>query len=168
MKRSGDPVIGRSGDLQDKLTAETTTPASQNRARRGPRVRSRGENQKPTTETRRHGEDHEGLLEICSPTTEQISTHGFCRAERDKKNRALAPELLDHPITCDHRITRSPLAPALFTKAIRTLLAALREIFDESAYDRFLLRTNAGRSIASYRAFSRERDVSMQKKPRCC
>jgi hypothetical protein len=54
------------------------------------------------------------------------------------------------------------------TSAVRTLFAALREIFDESAYERFLLRTNAGRSIASYRAFTRERDVSMQKKPRCC
>jgi hypothetical protein len=153
MKKSGDPVIGRSGDLQDKLTGET---------------RSRGENQKPTTETRRHGEEHEGLLEICSPTTEQISTHGFCRAERGKKNRALAPELLDHPITCDHQITRSPSALALIAKAARTLLAALREIFDESAYDRFLLRTSAARSIASYRAFTRERDAAMQRKPRCC
>jgi hypothetical protein len=46
--------------------------------------------------------------------------------------------------------------------------ATLREIFDESAYDRFLLRTNAGRSIASYRDFTRERDASMLKKPRCC
>jgi hypothetical protein len=51
---------------------------------------------------------------------------------------------------------------------LQILFAAIREIFDESAYGRFLLRTNAGRSIASYRAFTRERDVSMQKKPRCC
>ena len=53
-------------------------------------------------------------------------------------------------------------------KAARTLLATLREIFDESAYDRFLLRTNAGRSIASYRDFTRERDSAMLKRPRCC
>ncbi len=46
--------------------------------------------------------------------------------------------------------------------------AALREIFDESAYDRFLLRTNAGRSVASYRDYMRERDAAMVKKPRCC
>ena len=49
-----------------------------------------------------------------------------------------------------------------------TVRATLREIFDESAYDRFLVRTNAGRSIASYRDFTRERDASMLKKPRCC
>jgi hypothetical protein len=59
-------------------------------------------------------------------------------------------------------------APAIFAKAIRTLRAALREIFDESAYDRFLLRTHASRSVASYRAFTRERDAALLKKPRCC
>jgi hypothetical protein len=48
------------------------------------------------------------------------------------------------------------------------LRAALREIFDESAYDRFLLRTRAARSITSYREFTRERDAAMLKKPRCC
>jgi hypothetical protein len=59
------------------------------------------------------------------------------------------------------------LLPRL-TTALHILFDAIREIFDESAYDRFLLRTNAGRSIASYRAFTHERDASMQKKPRCC
>jgi hypothetical protein len=51
---------------------------------------------------------------------------------------------------------------------MHTISAALREIFDESAYDRFLLRTNAARSIASYRAFTSERDAALVKKPRCC
>jgi hypothetical protein len=46
--------------------------------------------------------------------------------------------------------------------------ATLREIFDESAYERFLLRTHASRSIASYRAFICERDAALVKKPRCC
>jgi hypothetical protein len=46
--------------------------------------------------------------------------------------------------------------------------ATLREIFDESAYDRFLLRTNSCRCIASYREFARERDAALLKKPRCC
>ena len=53
-------------------------------------------------------------------------------------------------------------------KIMRTLFAMLREIFDESAYDRFLLRTHASRSTASYREFTRERDAAMLKKPRCC
>ncbi|HEX3095268.1 MAG TPA: hypothetical protein VHW72_21695 [Candidatus Angelobacter sp.] len=49
-----------------------------------------------------------------------------------------------------------------------TVRGVLREIFDESAYERFLLRRKAKRSVASYRAFTRELDASMQKKPRCC
>jgi hypothetical protein len=55
-----------------------------------------------------------------------------------------------------------------FRNAMSTFRATLREIFDESAYDRFLLRTQALRSIASYRAFTRERDAAMVNKPRCC
>ena len=48
------------------------------------------------------------------------------------------------------------------------LLAALREIFDENAYQRFLLRTNNTVSVESYREFMREREVGMAKRPRCC
>jgi hypothetical protein len=59
-------------------------------------------------------------------------------------------------------------APATINKVVQTIRATLREIFDESAYDRFLLRTHASRSIASYREFTRERDAAMVKKPRCC
>jgi hypothetical protein len=92
----------------------------------------------PTTETRKHQESRRGS------------------------------DFPDHPITRDHPIRRSPFAPALFIKTIRTLRAALHEIFDESAYDRFLLRTHASRSAASYRAFTRERDAAMAEKPRCC
>lgn len=160
MRESGDLVIGRSGDRKGKLTAE---------------ARSRGEDQKPTTKTRRHEEE--------------------CRSSDSP----------DHPITCDHPITRSlylchpervganatasrriptlsvprhtasgsshetfkDLLPR-FIKAMRILRSTLREIFDESAYDRFLLRTHGSQSVATYRAFTRERDAAMLKKPRCC
>jgi hypothetical protein len=60
------------------------------------------------------------------------------------------------------------LAPAFFGRMMHIIRATLREIFDESAYDRFLLRTQAPRSVGSYRAFTRERDAAMVKKPRCC
>lgn len=59
-------------------------------------------------------------------------------------------------------------APATIHKIMQTIKAALREIFDESAYDRFLTRTQASRSIASYRQFMQERDEAVEKKPRCC
>jgi hypothetical protein len=53
-------------------------------------------------------------------------------------------------------------------KVALTLLAVLREIFDESAYDRFLLRTNGARSAATYRDFIHESEATQVKKPRCC
>ena len=48
------------------------------------------------------------------------------------------------------------------------LLAVLREIFDENAYQRFLLRTNSAASVRSYEQFQREREAAMARKPRCC
>jgi hypothetical protein len=54
------------------------------------------------------------------------------------------------------------------TRAIRILLAALREIFDEAAYTRFLARTQMQSSTAAYAAFWREREVSHQRRPKCC
>jgi hypothetical protein len=51
---------------------------------------------------------------------------------------------------------------------LRTLLATLREIFDENAYHRFLLRTGSAASVQSYREFQRERESAMATKPRCC
>ena len=63
---------------------------------------------------------------------------------------------------------RKALAPEMMNRVMQTIRATLREIFDESAYDRFLLRTHASRSRASYREFARERDAAMLKRPRCC
>jgi hypothetical protein len=47
-------------------------------------------------------------------------------------------------------------------------MAALREIFDESAYARFLKRQNARSSKESYAAFSRENELAKARRPRCC
>jgi hypothetical protein len=46
--------------------------------------------------------------------------------------------------------------------------AALREIFDESAYARFLARTGQPSSRAAYAGFLRERAASHERRPRCC
>jgi hypothetical protein len=51
---------------------------------------------------------------------------------------------------------------------LHVFIATLREIFDESAYDRFLQQTHAARSVESYRAFLEEREAIMLRKPRCC
>jgi len=94
-----------------------------------------------TAETRRRGEETSGHL------TTEARRHG--------------EESGDRVIARDRVIGKTR---AFFS----TVRGALREIFDESAYDRFLLRTNAKRSVASYCDFTRERDASMLKKPRCC
>ena len=46
--------------------------------------------------------------------------------------------------------------------------AALREIFDEAAYARFLARTGQPSTRAAYAGFLRERAASQERRPRCC
>jgi hypothetical protein len=55
-----------------------------------------------------------------------------------------------------------------FTHALALLVAALREIFDESAYVRFLSRERMVSSREAYAAFSREYDAAKARRPRCC
>jgi hypothetical protein len=50
----------------------------------------------------------------------------------------------------------------------RLWLAALREIFDEAAYARFLARTGQPSSRAAYAGFLRERAAAHERRPRCC
>jgi hypothetical protein len=54
------------------------------------------------------------------------------------------------------------------THALAVLWATLREIFDESAYTRFLSRTQTVSSRAAYAAFCREYDAAKARRPRCC
>ena len=53
-------------------------------------------------------------------------------------------------------------------KATRILLATLREIFDESAYERFLRRTQMASSPVAYAAFREEFEESKTRRPKCC
>jgi hypothetical protein len=46
--------------------------------------------------------------------------------------------------------------------------ATLREIFDESAYARFLARNRLGSSPRTYSEFLREQEVVKARRPRCC
>jgi hypothetical protein len=50
----------------------------------------------------------------------------------------------------------------------RILVATLREIFDEAAYERFLERAGVVSSSEAYASFSREREKSCARRPRCC
>jgi hypothetical protein len=57
--------------------------------------------------------------------------------------------------------SRLKSCPAIFT-------AALREIFDESAYARFLARNRLSTSRGAYAEFLREHEVAKVRRPRCC
>ncbi len=59
-------------------------------------------------------------------------------------------------------------ARSFFFSFFRTTAAALREIFDEAAYARFLARTGQLSSRAAYAGFLRERAASQERRPRCC
>ena len=51
---------------------------------------------------------------------------------------------------------------------LEVLLATLREIFDESAYARFLDRRGLAPSRFAYGEFLREGDEARARRPRCC
>lgn len=53
-------------------------------------------------------------------------------------------------------------------KAARILLATLREIFDEAAYERFLSRSQMASSPDAYAAFRREFEEAKTRRPKCC
>ena len=103
-----------------------------------------GENR--TAETRRRGEENSESL--AWRTTGSYQGTSFSRVVKIKDIWALAP--------------------AVFRNGAKIARAVLREVFDESAYERFLLRTASARSVASYRAFLAEREVATARRPRCC
>lgn len=51
---------------------------------------------------------------------------------------------------------------------IRTVVLALREIFDESAYARFLSRHRMENSPEAYACYLRESNLTRERRPRCC
>jgi hypothetical protein len=53
-------------------------------------------------------------------------------------------------------------------QAVSLLALALREIFDESAYARFLDRKRMASSRDAYAAFCREFEGAKARRPRCC
>ena len=56
----------------------------------------------------------------------------------------------------------------LFSEFLTTALAVLREIFDESAYARFLVRRELASSPLAYAEFLREIEHARARRPRCC
>jgi hypothetical protein len=57
---------------------------------------------------------------------------------------------------------------SLVAKIFTTLFAALREIFDEAAYSRFLNRAGMTSSSEAYASFRREFEGAKERRPKCC
>jgi len=53
-------------------------------------------------------------------------------------------------------------------QAAATIVATLREIFDESAYSRFLARRGLSSCPGTYAAFLREQENLKARRPKCC
>jgi hypothetical protein len=53
-------------------------------------------------------------------------------------------------------------------RIIQTIGAALREIFDESSYARFLARHGMISCSTAYAAFLREQENLKARRPKCC
>jgi len=54
------------------------------------------------------------------------------------------------------------------SRMARVSRAVLREIFDESAYERFLDRSQLQSSASAYAVFLRENELAKARRPRCC
>ena len=53
-------------------------------------------------------------------------------------------------------------------RIVETAMAVVREVFDESAYARFLARHQLSSSREAYAAFWREHEQAKARRPRCC
>ena len=65
-------------------------------------------------------------------------------------------------------LTLSTRSAGLLRRLVALIAATLREVFDESAYSRFLARNRLMSSRESYAAFRSENDQLKARRPRCC
>ncbi len=76
---------------------------------------------------------------------------------------------MSHPQKHGRRAGQESAAvPGWFAAGIDLLLAIFREIFDESAYARFLIRRHMVSSGEAYTEFLREHELAKARQPRCC
>jgi len=78
--------------------------------------------------------------------------------------RAPAREMLE---ARRHRARVSAIAAAII-HSFKLLAAILREIFEESAYERFLDRSRLQSSPYAYSTFQQENEQAKSRRPRCC
>ena len=88
---------------------------------------------------------------------------------------AYAPEKTKAITMTTKTKSKTTVARSMIAKSVRAIAGffekvagVLQEVFDESAYRRFLLRGNFASSAASYAAFCAEQEKSRARRPRCC
>jgi len=92
----------------------------------------------------------------------------FPGTESSPSSTAAAEHLLGHPDEGVRAYVGSPGRTTWFVGATRLLLATLREIFDESAYSRFLSRHEMSSCPRAYSTFLREQEGIKARRPKCC
>jgi hypothetical protein len=76
------------------------------------------------------------------------------------------PEAKVDKARTDKSSANKMLAPIF--RRFQLISAALQEIFDESAYQRFLDRTHLKSSPNAYAVFRQENEQAKSRRPRCC
>lgn len=90
-----------------------------------------------------------------------------------KQQSAISSQLsLGERVSATKRHCHQERAPGREGSALRrfaiTLVTALREIFDENAYARFLARHRMANTRESYALYLRESNLTRERRPRCC
>jgi len=68
----------------------------------------------------------------------------------------------------DGRPRPSSTVFAAIQQSLALIRTILREIFDESAYERFLAQHHLTSSARAYASFCRDHDQTKARRPRCC
>lgn len=136
--------------------------------------------QDPTTEARRHGERERNLETWPDPRQVQVgldmgNAPTRCHPERARVESCETSASRRTPVLPAFVNAASGSSPHTLEPILRRLKsvwsiihAVADEIFDESAYDRFLRQTRTMRSKESYHQFMREQEASAARRPRCC
>jgi hypothetical protein len=86
----------------------------------------------------------------------------------DSNDKPAAEPCSTGPIDLAQGRLTGVFAPTWFIAVATALLSTLREIFDESAYSRFLARHGGCSCPRAYAAFLREQEGIKARRPKCC
>jgi hypothetical protein len=164
-EESGDRVIGRSGDGNEILTRKIAcTPIGVELSSHitAPVILSEPERLRERVEGSRACGHHRG----CGGEFSRECPDAAWQSEASPGSFDSAPASNVRRATT-RRYAQDDRG-RLLRRILQIVIAVVHEIFDESAYERFLLRAHAARSVASYREFLREREVGIARRPRCC